>query len=74
MTSIRASVHPDAVWSRYYDLRDTGNYAIYTINVDGEVHYMLLGDELVEIYAANNQLLAEATRTDAGWTWNDELF
>jgi hypothetical protein len=69
----RASVHPDALWSRFYDLRDTGDYRLYTINVDGTVHYLITGEGMVEIYAANNQLLAAALDGDT-WEWTEGLF
>lgn len=69
----RASSHPDAVWSRYYDVQDIGDYGVYTLNVDGTVHYMLLGQGMVEIYAANNQLLAAALDGDT-WEWTEDLW
>jgi len=69
----RASIHPDAVWSRLYDIRDTGDYSIYTLNVDNTVHYMLLGEGMVEIYAQNNQLLAAALDGNE-WEWTEDLF
>lgn len=69
----RTSSSPDAVWSHYYEVQDAGNYGVYTLSVDGDVHYMLLGDSSVEIYAANNQLLASATKSQT-WKWNEELF
>ena len=71
--SDRASIHPDAVWSRYYDVQDIGDYGVYTLNVDGTVHYMLLGQGKVEIYAKNNQLLAAALDGDT-WEWTEDLF
>jgi len=69
----RASTHPDAIWSRFYDLRETGDYAIYTVNVDGTVHYALYGEDMVEIYAKNNQLLAAALHGET-WEWTGDLF
>jgi hypothetical protein len=69
----RAYIHPDALWSRYYDLDDTGNYSLFTINVDGTVHYGITGEGMVEIYAVNNQLLAAALDGDT-WEWTEDLF
>lgn len=72
-TNSRASSHPDAVWSRYYDLQDLGDYGVYTLNVDGTVHYMVTGQGMVEIYAANNQLLAAALDGET-WEWTEDLW
>lgn len=69
----RASSHPDAVWSHFYDVRESGDYGVYSLNVDGTVHYMLLGEGMVEIYAKNNQLLAAALDGDT-WEWTEDLF
>lgn len=68
----RASSHPDALWSRFYDLRETGTYGTYTLNVDGTVYYMITGQGMVEIYAANNQLVAAALEGD-DWEWTEDL-
>ncbi len=69
----RASSHPDAVWSRFYELRDLGDYGVYTLNVDGTVHYMVEGESQVEIYARNNQFLA-AAQYGNDWEWTADLF
>lgn len=69
----RASAHPDAIWSRFYDLRDTGDYSLYTLNVGGTTRYALTGQGMVEIYAANNQLLAAALDGADGWEWTADL-
>lgn len=69
----RASVHPDALWSRFYDLRDVGNYELFTLNVDGAVFYGITGADMVEIYAVNNQLVAAALYGN-DWEWTEDLF
>ena len=69
----RASAHPDALWSRLYDLDDTGTYTLYTFRAGGEVRYAITGEGMVEVYAANNQLLAAALDGTDGWEWTADL-
>jgi len=68
--SDRADVHPDAMWSRYYDIRDIAEYTLATLRVGDTVYYTLSGGGIVEIYAANNQLVANGTIDGDRVTWN----
>lgn len=69
----RASAHPDALWARFYDLRDTGAYTLYSFRVDNVTRYAITGEGMVEVYAANNQLLAAALDGAEGWEWTADL-
>ncbi len=71
--SSRASTHPDAMWTRFYHLDDLGDYSLYTFNVAGTTRYAITGQGMVEIYAANNQLLAAALDGADGWEWTGDL-
>ncbi|MFN0245475.1 MAG: hypothetical protein ACKV2T_01120 [Kofleriaceae bacterium] len=69
----RASAQPDALWSRFYDLRQRGDYTLYTFNAAGVTRYAITGEGMVEVYAANNQLLAAALDGELGWEWTADL-